>query len=72
MAMALAMLYSGDALLLVAGYESGHAAVYKLDSEGSWSTLYLQNPHSQPGTELTSSIYLSIYLSICLSIVSGY
>lgn len=50
MAMALAILYSGGALVLVAGYESGHAVVYRLDG-GSWSTIYLQNPHSQPGEE---------------------
>lgn len=50
MAMALAILYSGGALVLVAGYESGHAVVYRLD-EGSRSTIYLQNPHSQPGEE---------------------
>lgn len=50
MAMALAILYSGETLLLVAAYESGHAVVYRLDG-GSWSTIYLQNPHSQPGEE---------------------
>lgn len=54
MAMALAILYSGDTLVLVAAYESGHAAVYRLnEGGGSWSTTYLQNPHSQPGEELT-------------------
>lgn len=46
--MALNILYCEDTLLLVAGYESGHAIVYKFN-EGSWSTVYLQNPHSQPG-----------------------
>lgn len=51
MAMDLAILYSGDALVLVAAYESGHAAVYRLNEEGSWNTTYLQNPHSQPGEE---------------------
>lgn len=51
MAMDLAILYSRDALVLVAVYESGHAAVYRLDEGGSWNTTYLQNPHSQPGEE---------------------
>lgn len=55
MAMALAMLYSKDALFLVAGYESGHAVVYKL-SGGSWSSIYLQSLHSQPGKGHASSI----------------
>lgn len=51
MAMALDILYSEDALLVVAGYESGHAVVYRFN-KGSWSTVYLQNPHSQPGEKL--------------------
>lgn len=55
MAMALAVLYSKDELLLVAGYESGHAVVYKL-SGGSWSSIYLHSPHSQPGKGRASSI----------------
>lgn len=55
MAMTLAMLYSKDALLLVAGYESGHAVVYKM-SGGSWSSIYLQSPHSQPGRDSSSIV----------------
>jgi ASTRA-associated protein 1 len=34
-------------LLLVAGYESGHACLYTV-SQSSWSTLYSFRSHSQP------------------------
>lgn len=47
MAMSLGILYCGGVLLVVAGYESAHAAVYRFD-EGSWSTVYLNKTHSQP------------------------
>jgi len=46
--MALSMFYSGDNLVLVAGYESGHAVVYKWDAEGTWKVVYTHKPHSQP------------------------
>ena len=54
--MTLSMFYSGDNnLVLVAGYESGHAVVYKWDTEGTWKVVYTHKPHSQPVLSLSIS-----------------
>lgn len=37
----------GTDLTLIAGYESGHACVYKISSS-SWSLIYIFRAHSQP------------------------
>ncbi|PWW79492.1 WD40 repeat-like protein [Tuber magnatum] len=55
MAMALSMFYSGENLVLVAGYESGHAVVYKWDTKDTWNVVYTHKPHSQPILSLSIS-----------------
>ncbi|RPA95223.1 WD40 repeat-like protein [Choiromyces venosus 120613-1] len=55
MAMALSLFYSGGNLVLVAGYESGHAVVYKWDSKDTWKVVYTHKPHSQPILSLSVS-----------------
>ncbi|CUS09725.1 unnamed protein product [Tuber aestivum] len=55
MAMSLSMFYSGEHLVLVAGYESGHAVVYKWDTKDTWKVVYTHKPHSQPILSLSVS-----------------
>ncbi|CAZ83786.1 unnamed protein product [Tuber melanosporum] len=55
MAMALSMFYSGEHLVLIAGYESGHAVVYKWDTKDTWKVVYTHKPHSQPILSLSIS-----------------
>lgn len=50
MAMALALVWLGDVLTLIVGYENGLAIVAQLDhgGDGSWATIYRNKSHSQP------------------------
>lgn len=48
MAMALSLLWLGDLLTLVIGYEDGMVIVTQLDDDGSWVVIYRNQCHKQP------------------------
>ena len=48
MVMALSLLWLGQTLTLVAGYENGLALVAQLDDQGNWLVIYQAKPHTQP------------------------
>ncbi|KAF3932284.1 hypothetical protein ABW19_dt0204828 [Dactylella cylindrospora] len=65
MPMALKLLHIDSQLTVLAGYESGHAVVFSLNSASNiWTTTYSARPHSQPVLSLdftagSSSFYTS-------------
>lgn len=48
MVMAIALHYKDDQLSIVAGYESGHVAVWQKNHNDFWQTIYVNKAHSQP------------------------
>lgn len=51
-------------LLVVAGYESGHVALWRQDPDTSkWATKYLQKPHSQPVLSIALAPQLGCFFS---------
>ena len=55
MIMAIGLHYDNDNLLVLAGYESGHAATWQKNSSNHWQTIYVQKSHSQPILSLNVS-----------------
>ena len=64
MVMTLSVYTQLDRLYVIAGYESGHAAVFVQKSrKAAWEKLYMNQSHSQPGKTssiLTTSFALTI------------
>lgn len=57
---------SGNMLLLLSGYESGHTAIHSLTpglSSNTWTILYLSQPHQQPILSLDYSAPLGRYFT---------
>lgn len=48
MVMAIDLYYENDRLTVVAGYESGHVAVWQQNQNKFWQTVYVNKAHSQP------------------------
>ncbi|KAL7276111.1 Astra associated protein 1 Asa1 [Rhizina undulata] len=55
MAMSISLLYVNGILTLMAGYESGHAIVFQMQSNGAFTTIYTHKAHSQPVLSLAVS-----------------
>src|SRR3569833_1675773 len=63
MAMALAIFYHQDNLVVVAGYENGLAVVASLGEDGNVTPLYRAKPHSQPILSLDVSPDKSYFIT---------
>lgn len=48
MVMALGLVYQSDRLLLLAGYESGHACIWAQQKSHHFKVMYLEKSHAQP------------------------
>ncbi|KAK5165049.1 Astra associated protein 1 Asa1 [Saxophila tyrrhenica] len=48
MLMAVSILHQAGGLTAIAGYESGHAAVWQQNATSHWQTVYVNKAHSQP------------------------
>jgi WD40 repeat protein len=57
-------LYSHQGVLTVlAGYESGHAAIWQRNTTNHWQTTYVNKAHSQPILSLDSSAELKCFFT---------
>ncbi|KAK6335435.1 ASTRA complex subunit [Orbilia brochopaga] len=74
MPMALKLLYMDSCLSLIAGFESGHAVVFRLDTSAqAWSTIYCSKPHTQPVLSLDCTLDgSSFYTSSADSIIAKH
>ncbi|KAF3909853.1 hypothetical protein ABW21_db0205236 [Orbilia brochopaga] len=74
MPMALKLLYMDLCLVLIAGFESGHVVVFRLDhSTQAWSTIYCSKPHVQPVLSLDATLDgSSFYTSSADSIIAKH
>lgn len=77
--MALRLFHSNSQLILLAGYESGHAIVFTLNPKTNiWHTAYSSKPHSQPVLSLDyhpppdPSAPLTFYTSSADSIIAKH
>ena len=55
MIMAIRLCYHQNALTVIAGYESGHAAIWQQNATKHWQTVYVKKAHSQPILSLDST-----------------
>ena len=63
MIMAIGLYYREGALTILAGYESGHAAIWQRNTTNHWQTTYVQKAHSQPILSLDSSSELTCFFT---------
>ncbi|KAF3189479.1 ASTRA complex subunit [Orbilia oligospora] len=73
MPMALRLSNINSKLILLAGYESGHAVAFTLDPESNiWHTVYSSKPHSQPVLSLDYHPPLTFFTSSADSIIAKH
>jgi ASTRA-associated protein 1 len=63
MIMAIGLCYFQNNLIVLAGYESGHAAVWQRDSTNHWQTTFVNKAHSQPILSLDSSVEMRCFFT---------
>ena len=63
MIMAIGLCYHRSILTVLAGYESGHAAIWQRNGTGHWQTVYVNKAHSQPILSLDSSSELNCFFT---------
>jgi WD40 repeat protein len=63
MIMAIGLCYHQHALTVLAGYESGHAAIWQRNDTNHWQTVYVNKAHSQPILSLDSSRDLNCFFT---------
>lgn len=63
MIMAIGLCLCKENLTVLAGYESGHAAVWQQNATGHWQTTYVNKSHSQPILSLDSSTNLGCFFT---------
>ena len=72
MVMAIGLHYQNDKLLVLAGYESGHAAVWRQnDSTKHWQTVYVNKLHTQPILSLDIAPTLKCFFTSSADAVIG-
>lgn len=72
MVMAIGLHYQNDKLLVLAGYESGHAAVWRQnDSTKHWQTIYVNKTHTQPILSLDISPTLDCFFTSSADAIIG-
>ena len=64
MLMAIGLIYLEDRRLVVlAGYESGHAALWQQNSTARWECIYMNKAHSQPVMSLDHALALGCFFT---------
>ena len=61
--MAIGLCYHQNALTVLAGYESGHAAIWQRNATNHWQTIYVNRAHSQPILSLDISQHLKCFFT---------
>lgn len=73
MVMALGLLYIRDSIHVLAGYESGHACIWRQSKTSKWEAIYLCQAHTQPILSLdVSSALREFYTSSADALIATH